>query len=356
MAEPGRRELIEAAWNEAEEKDETTTEEKEVVQKEPEGLATPETKIGGEPEKEVKEPTDDKPDDAYSQEKKVADARETEQRTAVVERAPQAWKPAQREQWAKLPADIRAEIVRRETQIQQTLTQTDSVRKFANDFAQTIQPYAHLIRQQASTPLKAVENLMQTSARLMTGSQEQKAQVLAEIIGNYGIDLPTLDRVLSGVAQNGKVPSQQAEQPPGWAKPMFDFMSTVQQSREQAAEQSRQSAAREIEAFAEKPFFEDLREEIADIMEVATNRGRTITLEQAYKKAVALDPEISGIIAQRERAKNPVSEAASTLARARRAASTVSGAPTGSKVSGKQTPANRREAIMQAWNDAESGA
>lgn len=355
MAEAARRELIEAAWDKAEEK-----EEKEAVvepTKEASASEEPVVKVDDAEGGTGKESTEEKPEEAYKAEQKVAATREEEPKpSTATDRAPQSWKPAPREQWGKLPSDVRAEISRREREIQQTLTQTDNVRKFANDFAQTIQPYAHLIRQSNSTPLKAVENLMQTSARLMTGSQEQKAQVLAEIIGNYGVDLATLDRVLSGVAQNGRVSPQQPEQPPGWAKPMFEFMSTVQQSREQAAEQARQSAAREIEVFAEKPFFEDLREEIADIMEIATNRGRTITLDQAYQKAVALNPEISGIIAQREKARNPVSEAAATLARARRAASTVSGAPVGTKVSGKQTPANRREAIEQAWNDAESGA
>lgn len=357
-----RRELISKAWDEAEkepdDKEEIASsepEKEEVVEKEePE---TADTEVSG-------KSSDKGGEEPYAQEKKNADARERTgdkpepTRQEVTDRPPGSWKPTAREQWAKLPAEIRAEVNRRELDIQRTLSQTDNVRKFASDFAQTIQPYSHLIRQQNSTPLKAVENLMNTSARLMTGNQEQKAQVVAEIIGNYGIDLRTLDNVLSAIAKDGKVPSpnQQVEQPPSWARPMFDFMNTVQQSKQQMEARAQQEATQEIEKFAEKPFFDDLREDMADLMEVAAKRGRTMTMDDAYARAVAANPEISAIIAQRKKAGNPVSEAAATLARARRAASTVNGSPSGKKVDGsKGKPASRREAIEQAWDDAENG-
>lgn len=348
MAEATRREALEKAWSEAEKESE---EKEEKVEAEKPELENSESK---EPEGEAPEgeqPEGEKPD-PYQQEQKVAAEREQPDRTTPdpTDRPPAGWKPAAKEQWAKLPAEIRAEVSRRELQIQQTLSQTDNVRKFANEFAQVIQPYSHLIRQQNSTPLQAVDNLMQTAARLMTGSQEQKAQVVAEIIGNYGIDIQTLDNVLSKVVKDGRVPSNQPEQPPAWARPMFEFMSTVQQRQQQALERARMEAEQEIQKFSDKPFFEDLREDIADIMEIAANRGRTLTLEQAYERALAANPELSRIIEQRKKASNPVSEAAATLARARKAASTVSGAPQTGKLTGKEAPKSRREIIAAAFD------
>lgn len=351
-----RREAIEKAW-EAAEKAEDKPEEKEVVQQPEEKV---EAKTEEVTEQATKEPVEQKPADIYSQEKKAAEAREHPAAPAPTDRAPVSWKPAQREQWSKLPADVRAEINRREREIQEGFKQTETVRKFANDFAQVVQPYTHLIAQQGSTPLRAVENLMRTAAGLSTGSQEQKARIVAEIIGNYGIDIRTLDNYLSGVVKDGRVPAAvpQPEAPPSWARPMFEFMETVKTGRQQAEERARSEAQAEIERISEKPFFEDVREDMADIMEVATRRGREMTLEQAYNQAVKMHPEISGILSQREaaaKARNPVSEAAATLARARKAASTVVGAPTGEGSGAiKATPKTRREAIEEAWEQASS--
>lgn len=357
-----RREIIEKAWEEAE-KAENKPEDKNEDGKElpVAGEVTPEKDL----EKEPVGKQEEKPD-AYAQEKKVAQQREepgaapVQQAAPVTDRAPVSWKPAQREQWAKLPADVRSEISRREREIQEGFKQTETVRKFANEFAQIVHPYQHLIAQQGSTPLRAVENLMRTAAGLSTGSQEQKARIVAEIIGNYGIDLRALDSYLSTIVKDGKIqPSApQQERPPAWAAPMFEFMNTVQQSRVQAETRARESAAVEVEKISEKPFFEDVREDMADLMEVAARRGRPMTLEQAYDQAVKMNPEISGILSQREaaaRSRSPVSEAAATLARARKAASTVSGGPSGEGSGiGKIAPKSRREAIEDAWEQASS--
>jgi len=352
MGDPARRELLEKAWDDAEKAE---TEEKEPIEVKAEEVVETEVKdeeaSGDTGAKEAQEP---KVEDAYRTEKKAADEREKpEQRLSGSDKPPVAWKPAQREKWGKLDPDVRAEINRRETQIQQTLTQTDQVRKFAADFAEIVQPYSQLIAQQNSTPLRAVQNLMATAGRLSSGNPEDRARVVAEIIGNYGIDIATLDKVLSGVVQDGRVriPNQQPEAPPQWARPMFDFMNTVQESRAQHQQRMAQEAAQEIQAMESQPFFEDLREDIADLMEVAANRGKVITLQDAYKRAVAANPEISGIIAQRKKA-NPLSEAGATLARARKAASTVNGAPQGSNMGAKPQAKTRREMLEQLWDDA----
>jgi hypothetical protein len=271
------------------------------------------------------------------------------------ERAPNSWKPATREHWAAVHPEVKAEIVRREKEIQVTLSQTAQVRKFAQDFAQTVNPYSHLIRAQNSTPLQAVNNLMATAAGLMQGSAEQKAKIVSEIISNYGIDIQVLDKVLSSGGYNPA--GAQPQQPvPQWAQPLFGFMDNVQKMQQQRQVQMQQEADEAITALEQKPFFDDVREDMADLMETAANRGRLLTPEQAYERAIALNPEIKKIIDQRELAaknRNPVSEAAATLARARKAASSVKGAPVGAKAGGPAGKQTRRQQLLEAWNDAE---
>lgn len=354
-----RREILEKAWETAS----TEVEEKVEEPVKAEAAAEPEVKID---EPEVKESTPkEEPEttsakqsaDPYTQEEKAAKARESAASTPqFTDKPPASWKPAQREQWAKLPSDVRLEINRREREIQEGIKQTEGIRRFANEFAQVIQPYSHMIAAAGSTPMRAVKSLMDTAGGLTNGSQEQKAQIIANIIGQYGVDIATLDKVLSGVVKDGRVQPRApaAEQPPQWARPMFEFMQTVQQRQQAAQIEAEAEAQAAVQSFAEKPFFEDLREEMADIMELAAKRGVSMTLEQAYNRAVQQNEEISTIIKQREKAaaaRNPVSEAAATLARARRAASTVSGGPSG-EPEHKVTHKSRREAIEAAWEAA----
>jgi hypothetical protein len=348
-----RRETMLKAWDEVEEKEEKT----EVYVKEEKPALEVKAPIE-EPTPEVKEDKlEQKP--AEDDKKEAAAAAELERKrpdTTTTERAPQSWKPEIREHWAKLPPEVRAEVNRRELQIQRTLSETATVRRFAQDFANVVSPYAHMIKSQNSTPLAAVDNLMRTAAGLMNGSPEQKATIVAEIIGGYGVDIKTLDNLLSS-GKHMQAP-QAAPAIPQWAQPIFGFMQNLQQSQQQRMEQEQAEAQQAVEAFAEKPFFEDLREEIADIMEMAARRGRKMTLEDGYRKAIELNPEISKIVKQREAAaqqRNPVSEAAATLARARKAASTVNSPPAGTKVGAKSTEKKtRKEQMSEAWDELQS--
>lgn len=352
-----RRELLSKAWDEEVEEtpESTDTEPKELEPKlEPE-LAK-ESADEQVPEKKESKPAERKPEEAYKKEAKAAVDLEKKPATAaqVTDKAPNSWKPEIREHWAKLPAEVRDEINRREQHIQRTISETAQVRKFASDFAQVVNPFAHIIRAQSSTPLQAVHNLMQTAAGLAQGNPHQKAAIVAEIMQNYGIDVQILDQLLvKGGAPNPQQP--RVEAPPPWAKPIFGFMENVQQMQQQRTQQLHVEAEKAITALEGKPFFDDLRDEMADLMEVAASRGREMTLEQAYDRAVALNPQIAKIIDQRklaERNSNPVSQAASTLARARKAASTVSGAPGGKATTTSGGKQSRKEMLREAWDDA----
>lgn len=368
-----RRQLLEEAWDKTEESEDVSdTPNNEELSGE--GVNAEEKADGGEvrPSEEQsgvqktdetgkKEP-EKKVDKAVQQELKAAKRIESgkppeqkAQQLAPDDKAPVSWKPAQRELWSQIPKEARDEIRRRETEIARTLNETGVMRKFATDFANVVAPYQHLIRAQNSTPLQAVQNFMQTAAGLMQGNPMQRAQIVAEIIGNYGVDIKALDEVLSK-SYNPQAAQHNAVQngaPPPWAKPMFDFMERAQTQQQMYEAQQRQQADREIEQMAEKPFFEDLREDIADLMEIAAKRGRVLSLEEAYRKAIELDPDISKLAKRTvtpPNQQNSVSQAAATLARARRAAKTIAGAPRG-EAGKSDKPKTRRELLSEAWDD-----
>lgn len=267
-------------------------------------------------------------------------------------KAPQSWTPAEREYWGKMPPEAQKAVQRRELEVQHALSRSADSRKFQDSFVRTVQPYAHLIRAQNSTPLQAVNNLMQTAAGLTTGTQPQKAAIIAEIIANYGVDIQTLDDVLSKrpARQNAPAPGDLPAPVAAALRPIHQFMSQAEQQRAQQLQQINQQAEQVVSQMSEQlPFFEDLREEMADLMEVAASRGRAMTVEDAHRIAVNANPQIKKILDQRERAARQRQDP-NKIHRARKAGASIQGAPNGS-ANGSGKPTSRRAALMEAWDE-----
>jgi hypothetical protein len=381
MADQTRRELLETAWTESEKDDDVAVvdDDKDLAGRGKPDLTgdvvedsdTPEAgsedspvledkgkKIEKEPKKPAADETQGKEAAAAAAEPDSGDLGRPAE--PVADKAPTAWKPGAREHWAKLPPDVRTEINRRELHIRQTLSQTAGVRQFAQEFAQVINPYSHLIRAQNSTPIQAVRNLMGTAAGLMQGSQQQKSAILAEICQNYGVDLVEFDKYLStnwdvqaGRLKNGGN-QQRMEAPPQWAQPLLAMQQQIQQTMEAQEQRTRQEADEKIAAMESQPFFEDLRDDIADIMEIAAKRNISMTIQKAYEKAIQLSPEISKIMTQRKKATD-LAKGNKTISRARRASSSISGGPVGAGAGNKNSNEvkSRRDQISEAWENAE---
>lgn len=267
-------------------------------------------------------------------------------------RAPQSWTPAEREHWGKIPKEAQAAIQRRELETSRVLNESAQSRRFQGEFVDVVKPFAHLIRARNSTPLQAVKNLMETAAGLTLGTQQQKALIVAEILENYGVDIQTLDDVLSKRPANPQAGRASMDPVIEQAlRPVHEFMGRVEQGRQQHIQQIQQGAQAELERVESLnlPFFEDLRNDIADFMEVAAARGQELTMEQAYERAVNFNPEIKKIIDQRRRAE-AINKDPAKVARSKKAASSIHGSPRGGS-GGDGKPKSRKEALAEAWDD-----
>lgn len=251
---------------------------------------------------------------------------------------PQSWRPAAREEWKNIPANIREEVLRRETQINTALQESAETRKLGEELQRAAMPFMDMIRSENSNPVQAAESMFRTAAVLKAGSQIQKATMLADIINQYGIDVGMLDQVLShGINTPQQMPqAAQMPNPAEFRDPRLDKLF------EQHAQLTQQAAEQNVQTFAkDKEFFADVREDMADIMEVASRRGVDITLEDAYNRAIAMNPDISRIIQQRQQAQN----AGASTARSRRAASSIKSTPS---VGQEAAPDTLRGALEQA--------
>lgn len=251
--------------------------------------------------------------------------------TAVEMKPPQSFRGPAKEDWAKVPDSVRVEVLRREKEFATTLQSVGEERKFAQTMKQAFAPFETQIRAEGSTPEKAIGNLMNTAMLLRTGPPHLKAQALAEIITDFGVPLDGLVAALQGRPQQQ---SQQQHQPQ-----QVDPASIAKQVEQQLMERltSQRDSHLVAKSQAETDGFLDgkamhgldgadygdqIREDMADIIERATKRGSTITLEQAYNRAAREHPEVSKVLEQKERAAGAAKANASTQ-RARVAASSV---------------------------------
>jgi len=227
---------------------------------------------------------------------------------------PQSWKPSAREEWANLPVAIQEEVLRRETDINSSLNDSASTRKLGEELTAVAQPYMAMIEAEGSTPVQAAENMFRTSAMLKTGSPMQKAGVLAEIAQMYSVDIGLLDEALSGnmpIQQNQQYQQPQQQE---FRDPRFDQLMNQMQAKENAA-----SNQKVVDFSNDKEFFADVRLDMADLIEMSEKRGVALSLDDAYNKAVAMNPDISGVIAQRANAQN----GNPSTSRSRRASSSI---------------------------------
>jgi len=306
--------------------------------------------------------TSEAPDDETAAEtEKLATTKPTEEKTEVVEkpvnveRAPQAWKPAQKAKWDKLDPDIRQEVLRREHETTRVLNDSAGARQFSMQINQAIQPYMARI-QQVGDPVKAIGNLLAADHLLATGGAAQKAQYLAKLIKDYGVDIQALDSALAGSPIADPVESKVEQLLQQRLAPFQQYMTAQQQAAQQVQQQTAAQVQNTVEQMAQDtenfPYFEDVRDTMADIVEIMAKKGMSIDLKTAYNRAVAMDPAISQVVAQASVAQERTKQAAKANAKAQqalRASSSVSGAPSG-PLSGKP-PRDRRAAIEAAFDE-----
>lgn len=269
------------------------------------------------------------------------------------ERAPASWRPDIREHWGSLPEPVRAEIARREVEVQRTLQETAEARKTAESINQVVQPYMSFIKAEGSNPLQAIDNMMSTAAKLRTGTAPELATMMAQLINQFGTGrfgnafIEQLDSALAGQAP--RVDPQQAavEQVINQRlAPVQQMLTQFQQAQLYQQQQVAQRAQDEVGQFlSQAEFGNDVREDMADLLEAAQRKGQPMTLQQAYQKACLLNDTVRPVLQQRQAARGAQVQTQAAQ-RARSAAVSVSGgAPVGAL---KQEPTDVRAAIEAA--------
>jgi len=286
------------------------------------------------------------------QEKPVTQAKETEPAPETKEKAPQSWAPTARETWGKIPEQARQQIVKREQEVNRVLQESAGARRAMQQLQNTLAPHSQRLQAAGvSDPFQAISTLLNTEGQLRSGDTYAKAATIASLIKTYGVDVEALAGVLSGEGyepQNGTNAELERMLSQRLA-PYEQFMSQQQQSMQAAQQRQQQEATNSVAAFAQKAeFLDDVRMEMADLLDMAANRGQQMSLEEAYTKACIYHPEISKILEQRARQQQMMNTSQSAKAK-RQAAVSITGQQGGTTAQG---PKGLREQIAEAWSQS----
>jgi hypothetical protein len=257
-----------------------------------------------------------------------------------INKPPSSWRPTARAAWANLPEPVRAEIYKREGDYIRDRDQFRQDAETGRELGGILQPYRQLIEAERSTPQATMQDLLQTSAVLRTGSQQQKYQTMVNIANRFGIDLRDLAGRLAGARPGGQPGPQgqpNGQQPQAYRDPRVDqllhSMQTQEQNRVQAETRAVENQAlgwmNEADAQGNplRPYAGDVVEDMVPLLPVirAANPSWTHAqvMQDAYERAIWANPEIRKLL-QEEAKKAAGATPADNLRRvngARRAAS-----------------------------------
>ena len=254
---------------------------------------------------------------------------------------PRALKATTREGWQKLPREMQEDLAAWDRETLKTKSEAAQAMQMASTFKETVGPYEHLFRAEGVEPLQGIGNLMRTTAALATGAPQTKAQIVAGIIKTYGVDIATLDALLSGQGAPAAAPAYDPGMVARQAQEAVER--TLQQYQQRAAQQT---AAQQFEAFqaTEPEFFDDLKDDMAKLLD----SGFAKDYNDAYAKAQLLNPSVARVLEQRKAAAS-----SSGVQRAQAAASSVKAQPAIGIAPSPER--DRRGDLEDAWNRVHGG-
>lgn len=254
----------------------------------PETESSPETEATAEIKAEETE--QQKADRLRDEKGRFAKAAEEAQKETVVEatkaeaakiKPPSSWKTAMKEKFLTLDPEVQAEILRREEDSLKGLGQYSEKAKFADRVQHVISPYAAMLQSEGMTPEAVVQESLAMAYQLRHGTPQQKQQMFYQLAQNFGVDLkaltsdeaPQVDPNIAALQQQIQSLQQHIQS---------------QQSQSQAALYTK--AESEVQGFAtpDRPYFDDVREDMARLI----NSGLANDLQDAYEQATWRNPTV----------------------------------------------------------------
>jgi hypothetical protein len=165
--------------------------------------------------------------------------------------------------------------------------------------------------------------------------------------GNQFVEM--LDSALTGQAQGQPMPQAQSnvqQMVQQQIAPMQEYVTGLQQREAQAAQYEQAQVDSQVEQFLlTQPHAEELRETMADVVEIGARQGRTLSLDEAYDAAMRMHPQLSKVVIEKAAAEK---RAGDTTAARRARANSASVRGSAPRQSADDSNASVRDSIEAA--------
>lgn len=296
--------------------DEIEVEDKEPTLREQIVAARDEIAEKVEPAVETDAPVEDAPKISNRDEKGKFKSKETltvaDAPAVVVKEPPASWDAAAKAKFAALDPAMQDYVLKRETDTHKALTVHDEERNFGKTIKSVIAPYEAIIRSEGGTPEKAVGELMNTAYVLRQGTPQQKAEIVRNVMQQYGVD----PRMVFAQAQ-----AQTQAQPQQQSIDVNDITTKIKTQLQTEMEQARIQEA--YNAFSSNPEFVHRDHPVVKAAMASLFQGPNPPNDytEAYNKALSELSSITGSAPQVPA--KPVVDVAAK----KKAASSVTGSP-----------------------------
>ena len=250
-------------------------------------------------------------------------------------RPPASWKKDYHEDWKAAPARIQEYAWQRENEMKAGVEPLISKAQFADQMQEVLNPYMNTIQGLGIDAPKAVKALMEADHALRYSNPQEKLQYFARLAQSYGVDLNNM----------GNMPQQMPVDPTIFAlqNELNNVRGEVQGWKQAQEQQQNQALLGEINIFSQKAeYFEEARPVMIQLLQ----SGVATDLDDAYQKALRLDPNLFESVqaskqAELDTAKRAAANKAAKSARA--AAVSVRGSTPGTVTN---TKAQDRRALL----------
>lgn len=199
--------------------------------------------------------------------------------------APSTWTAAAQAQWATLPPAIREEIARRENNMVQGIEQYRTEANVGRILHKAVEPMLPHLQSAGIPPQAFISNLVGAHMFLANQQvpQEQKTAYVTKMLADYGIAIP------------GTASQQQEDFVDPEVKALRDTVSRLESRLngvdQKTAAETRAQLAKEVDAFSKDPVNQHWAD-VADDMALLLKAQPSLTLKEAYDKAVWANPTI----------------------------------------------------------------
>ena len=260
----------------------------------------------------------------------------------VWRRPPASWKKDYHEVWQTADDKLKQYAWQRESEMKAGVEPLLTKAQFADQMQEVLNPYMNTIQGLGIDAPKAVKALMEADHALRYSNPQEKRQYFARLAQSYGVNLNDMGNDL---------PQQVHVDPTIYAlqNELNNVRGEVMGWKQQQEQQQNQALLGEINNFSQKAeHFEEARPAMIQLLQ----SGMASNLDDAYEKAIRLNPELfdavqNGRQAEVEAAKR---SAANTAAkRARAAAVSVKGSTPGAVTTTKAQ--DRRSLLAEQFDN-----